>query len=251
MAGERVRPLGPLNMLVLRGGVTPVGGKVSANAPAAVLARGLAEIGVSLRTQAFQQLLDYTAEIYRWRQRVNITGFREPEQIVREGILRSLRLLSLLPEEDRIGLADVGSGAGFPGIPLKVARPDLRVTLMEASRRRASFLMHSIRLLGLDGISCRRGRVEVLGAEPGIRGAFDVVAGRALAPLPEAIPLLIPLLTPTGRLLLLQGKRRAALALPSTPPQPLHIEFMALPGTSLLPEETVAVIRRPDVSRET
>jgi 16S rRNA (guanine527-N7)-methyltransferase len=214
------------------------------------LAQGLAEIGVSLGERAIQQLLAYAAEVARWRQRVNITGFREPEQIVREGILRSLRLLPLLPEGDRIGLADVGSGAGFPGIPLKVARPDLRVTLIEASRRRASFLSHSIRLLGLEGIVCLRGRVEVLRDEPGIRGAFDVVAARALAPLPEAIALLTPLLAPSGSLLLLQGKRKELP--PSWPQQAFHgIEFRTLPGTSLLPEDTVAVIRGPDVSRET
>lgn len=227
-----------------------MGATVNGSALPALLARGLAEIGVSLGVKAIQQLLAYAAEVARWRQRVNITGFREPEQIVREGILRSLRLLPLLPEGDRIGLADVGSGAGFPGIPLKVARPDLRVTLIEASRRRESFLLHSIRLLGLDGIVCLRGRVEVLHSDPAIRGAFDVVAARALAPLPEAIALLIPLLAPSGSLLLLQGRRREPP--PSVPPQTLQpIEFRTLPGTALLPEETVAVIRRLDVSRET
>lgn len=227
-----------------------MGATVSGSALPALLARGLTEIGVSLGVKAIQQLLAYAAEVARWRQRVNITGFREPEQIVREGILRSLRLLPLLPERDRIGLADVGSGAGFPGIPLKVARPDLRVTLIEASRRRASFLLHSIRLLGLDGISCLRGRVEVLRDDPAIRGSFDVVVARALAPLPEAIALLIPLLVPMGCLLLLQGKRRGPP--PSPPPDNMqHIEFRTLPGTPLLPEDTVAVIRRLDVSRET
>ncbi len=227
-----------------------MGATVSGPALPALLARGLAEIGVSLGVKAIQQLLAYAAEVARWRERVNITGFREPEQIIREGILRSLRLLPLLPKGDRISLADVGSGAGFPGIPLKVARPDLRVTLIEASRRRASFLLHSIRLLGLDGISCLRGRVEVLRDDPAILGSFDVVAARALAPLPEAIALLIPLLAPMGYLLLLQGKRKEPPS--GAPPQTLlPIEFTTIPGTSLLPEDTVAVIKRLDVSRET
>jgi len=227
-----------------------VGAGVSGSAPPSLLARGLAEIGVSLGEKAAQQLLAYAAEVARWRQRVNITGFREPGQIVREGILRSLRLLPLLPEGDRISLADVGSGAGFPGIPLKVARPNLRVTLIEASRRRTSFLLHSIRLLELEGISCLRGRVEVLNEAPALRGAFDVVTARALAPLRDAIGLLTPLLASRGSLLLLQG--RSSEPLPSVPPQTMqHIEFMTILGTPTLPAETVAVIRRLDVSRET
>lgn len=227
-----------------------MGAAVSGPALRALLAQGLAEIGVSLGEKSTQQLLTYAAEVARWRERVNITGFKEPEQIIREGILRSLRLLSLLPEGDRISLADVGSGAGFPGIPLKVARPDLRVTLIEASRRRTSFLLHLIRLLGLEGIVCLRGRVEVLRDDPAIRGAFDAVAARALAPLPEAIALLIPLLAPSGSLLLLQGKR-----MESPPSVLLHrmhdIEFKTVPGTPLLPEDTVAVVKMLNVSRET
>ena len=227
-----------------------MGAGVSGSALRALLAQGLAEIGVSLGEKAIRQLLTHAAEVARWTQRVNITGFREPDQVVREGILRSLRLLPFLPEGDRVGLADVGSGAGFPGIPLKVARPDLRVTLIEASRRRTSFLLHSIRLLGLDGIVCLRGRVEVLRNDPTIRGAFDVVAARALAPLPEAIALLIPLLAPSGSLLLLQGKRKESP--PSVVLHRMHdIEFKTVPGTPLLPEDTVAVVKMLDVSRET
>ena len=173
----------------------------------------------------------------------------EPERVVCDGILRSLRLLPFLPEGEGITLADVGSGAGFPGVPLKIARPDLRVTLIEASRRKASFLMHAIRLLGLDAISCFSARAEALEEHPSLRGSFHVATARALAPLPRAIEPLVPLLAPRGILVIPQ----------SHPPEPPGgsprsgqlIEFKHLLATRLLPEESVAVVRSPNVSRET
>ncbi|MBI4390506.1 MAG: class I SAM-dependent methyltransferase, partial [candidate division NC10 bacterium] len=118
---------------------------MSARAPADLLVQGLRELGLGLGESAFRQLLVYADEVARWTRRVSLTGFKEPERIIRDGILRSLRLLPLLPERDRARLADVGSGAGFPGIPLKIARPGLDVTLIEASSRKASFLLHASR----------------------------------------------------------------------------------------------------------
>lgn len=222
---------------------------MSGSALAALLAQGLREIGLPLGETPIQQLLLYAMEIGRWTERVNLTGFREPERVVREGILRSLRLLPFLPEEEGVPLADVGSGAGFPGIPLKVARPGLRVTLIEASRRKATFLMHAIRLLGLDGISCLRARAEALEEQPSLRGRFRVVTARALAPLPKAIDLLVPLLAPGGILVIPQG--RVAELSGGGPPEGQLLELKHLPATTLLPEETVAVLRPRDVSRET
>lgn len=222
---------------------------MSGSALAALLAQGLREIGLPLGETPIQQLLLYAAEIGRWTERVNLTGFREPERIVREGILRSLRLLPFLPEGEGITLADVGSGAGFPGIPLKVARPGLRVTLIEASRRKVSFLMHAVRLLGLEGISCLRTRIETLEEHPPLRGSFRAVTARALAPLPKAIDLLVPLLVPQGILVIPQGDVAEMPA--GRLPRAQVLEFKHLHATSLLPEETVAILRPRDVSRET
>ena len=216
---------------------------MSTPALAALLAQGLREIALPLERASSQQLLAYAAEVARWAKRVNLTGLREPERIVRDGILRSLRLLPFLPEGEGLALADVGSGAGFPGIPLKVARPTLLITLIEASRRRASFLMHIIRLLGLDGASCLRARVEALDDHPELRGGFAVVTGRALAPLPKAIALLTPLLAPGGTLLLPQGKGGERRWRPSPAAQKSQVlEFKKVPATPLLPEETVAIL---------
>lgn len=223
---------------------------MSGRAPADLLAQGLRELGLRLGESAGRQLLAYADEVARWTRRVNLTGFKEPERIIRDGILRSLRLLPFLPERDRARLADVGSGAGFPAIPLKIARPGLDITLIEASRRKASFLLHAIRLLGLEGASCLRVRVEVLGEKSGVLGSFDVVTARALAPLPEAVALLTPLLAQGGILVIPQGKRPWPQDSP-TGPRAKAIKFIELEATSLLPREAVAILRRGNVSRET
>lgn len=223
---------------------------MSGRAPADLLVQGLRELGLRLEESATRQLLVYAEEVARWNRRVNLTGFKEPERIIREGILGSLRLLPLLPERDRARLADVGSGAGFPGIPLKIARPGLQVTLIEASRRKASFLLHAIRLLGLEGIACLRARVEGLGEQSGILGSFDAVTARALAPLPEAIALLTPLLAAGGTLVVPQGKRPRPQDVPAGL-RAKHIELVELKATPHLPAETVVVLRRANVSRET
>lgn len=223
---------------------------MSGRAPADLLVQGLRELGLRLGESACRQLLVYADEVARWTRRVSLTGFKEPERIIRDGILRSLRLLPLLPERDRARLADVGSGAGFPGIPLKIARPGLDVTLIEASRRKESFLLHAIRLLGLEGISCLRVRVEALGEQSGVLGSFDAVTARALAPLSEAVALLTPLLAHGGILVVPQGKRPWPQDLPAGL-RAKPIELIELKATSLLPQETVAILRRDDVSRET
>ncbi|MCI0370980.1 MAG: 16S rRNA (guanine(527)-N(7))-methyltransferase RsmG [candidate division NC10 bacterium] len=223
----------------------PLGAAVSGSPLEALLVQGLREIALPLGQIQTQQLLTYTSEIARWNQRVNLTGFKEPERIIREGVLRSLRLLPFLPEGSGVRLADVGSGAGFPGVPLKVAMPSLLVTLIEASRRRASFLTHVIHLLELNGISCLRGRVEALDEHPALRGGFDMVTARALAPLPEAMHLLTPLLAPGGIVLIFQGRKTERQPSP-IPPNGHLFEFRDVPATPLLPGETVAVLRAPE-----
>jgi 16S rRNA (guanine527-N7)-methyltransferase len=215
---------------------------VSGSALEALLVQGLREIAPSLGRTPTQQLLAYAGEVARWTQRVNLTGFKDPERIIREGVLRSLRLLPFLPGGSGVRLADVGSGAGFPGVPLKIARPSLLVTLIEASRRRASFLTHVIRLLELSDISCLKGRAEALSEQAGLQRSFDVVTARALAPLPEAMHLLTPLLAPGGIVLIFQGRKTEPQP-PTVPPNGHLFEFKDIPATPLLPGETVAVLR--------
>ena len=139
----------------------------------------------------------YMAEVLRWRARINLTGFRGPRAIARHGFVESLAFLRALPPGP-LRVVDIGSGAGFPGIPLRLARPDLRVTLIEARRRRHSFLAHVCRQLGLDDVECLLGRAEALGKAAMLRGAFDAAFARAVRRPEEAGALAAPLLRPAG-----------------------------------------------------
>jgi 16S rRNA (guanine527-N7)-methyltransferase len=98
-------------------------------------------------------------------------------------------------------LVDVGSGAGLPGLPIKIARPDLRVTLIEADQSKAAFLVHASAALGLEGVEVVARRAEDAGQDPALREAFDVAVARALAPLPVLVELCLPLVRVGGRLL--------------------------------------------------
>lgn len=102
-------------------------------------------------------------------------------------------------------LVDVGSGGGMPGLPLKIARPELRVTLVEADRRKAAFLVHAAARLELEGVDVVAERAETAGHDPKLREAFDVAACRALAPLPVLAELAMPFVRVGGRLLAMKG----------------------------------------------
>jgi 16S rRNA (guanine527-N7)-methyltransferase len=98
-------------------------------------------------------------------------------------------------------LVDVGSGAGLPGLPIKIARPELRVTLIEADQAKAAFLVHACAALGLDEVEVVAIRAEDAGQAPALRESFDVAVARALAPLPVLVELCLPLVRVGGRLL--------------------------------------------------
>jgi 16S rRNA (guanine527-N7)-methyltransferase len=111
----------------------------------------------------------------------------------------SLVLLEHLDEAN--GVVDVGSGGGLPGLPLKIARPSLRMTLVEADQAKAAFLVRACATLGLDDVEVLARRAEDVGQDPRYREAFDVAVARALAPMPVLIELCLPLVRVGGRLL--------------------------------------------------
>jgi 16S rRNA (guanine527-N7)-methyltransferase len=120
---------------------------------------------------------------------------RPDRALVDDGLV----LLDYLRQARR--LVDVGSGAGLPGIPIKIARPDLDVTLIESDQAKAAFLVHACAALGLERVEVVARRAEEAGHDPRLREAFDVAVARALAPLPVLVELCLPLVRVGGRLL--------------------------------------------------
>jgi 16S rRNA (guanine527-N7)-methyltransferase len=127
----------------------------------------------------------YLGELRRWDRVARLTGYRNEAERVRHLVIDSLLLLAVL-SPGASPLLDLGSGAGVPGLILKLARPGWAVTLVEANRRRANFLRQVVRELGLEGIEVAHMRAEALAAEPGRRGVFRTVTARAVGR-PEAV----------------------------------------------------------------
>jgi len=141
----------------------------------------------------------HAAELDRWNKKINLTAITDPAETAVKHFLDSLAPAQWIPAGAL--LMDIGSGGGFPGLPLKIIRPDLRVILVEATGKKVSFLTQVIRLLELDGIQALHGRAEAPEDFPGLPGACDVVIGRALAALDKFVVLAHPFLRPDGRLI--------------------------------------------------
>lgn len=156
--------------------------------------------GPQLRDEALAALEVHLAELLRWRERADLTSLADPRTIAVRHYLDSLLLAPLLPEGARI--ADLGCGAGFPGVPLAAARPDLQVQLVEARSVKTTFLHYVLTRAPLRNVHVLEGRAERLAAE---NGPVDRVVARALAQ-PEAVRrLACDWLAPGGALLLMRG----------------------------------------------
>jgi 16S rRNA (guanine527-N7)-methyltransferase len=169
------------------------------------LTRGIAKLGLTFTDAQIDDVITYLSELKRWNQKTNLVGFRTDDALVRHGILESLTVLKAFTVRPGLRLMDIGSGAGFPGIPLKIAVPDLRITLVESTRRKVSFLKQVCRLLQLRALSVLQTRAELLGQDPAHREAYDIVTARAVARLPEAVTLCSPFVKREGRIILPVG----------------------------------------------
>ena len=158
---------------------------------------GAQGLGFRLGTEQVGAFRLYLEEVLRWSERMNITALTTPAEIIQEGFLDSLACLALIPNDARRVL-DVGSGAGFPALPLAIVRDDLDFTLVEASRKKVTFLKHIARSLGLRHIRVWYGRAEAMEGELLAAEAYDVALARAVAPLPDQAALVFSFLRPGG-----------------------------------------------------
>ena len=174
---------------------------------AAALDRGLAELGLELPASARAGLLEYVALLVKWNRTYNLTAIRDPLAMVAHHLLDSLAVLPHLPARAHARLAEAGSGAGLPGIPLALARPQWRVALAESSQKKAAFLRQAAIELALDNVEVHEGRVEAW--RPAT--LFDVVISRAFAALAEFVSLCRHLVAPNGVLAAMTGAAPADL----------------------------------------
>lgn len=174
-------------------------------------------LAAPLSETELKQISIYIDMLVRWNQKLNLTAVRDPEQIVTrhfgESIFAAQTLFGPSPGAPDSQLIDVGSGAGFPGIPMKLCFPALGLKLIESNQKKATFLREIIRHLGLTNIDVFAGRAEAVQAS-----TADVVTLRAVERFEDVLPVAAKLLNPQGRLALLVGETQiptAATLLPS------------------------------------
>jgi len=161
---------------------------------------------VQLSQRMIAALATYERERIEWNSKFNLTAVRDPASIRTKHFLDSfscaLAWASLPPRR----LIDVGTGAGFPGIPLRILYPGLKLTLVESVGKKAMFCEHIVRLLGLDGVEVIKGRAEDVGCSPEHRERYDWAVARAVANLPVLSEYLLPLVRIGGRALAMKGE---------------------------------------------
>jgi 16S rRNA (guanine527-N7)-methyltransferase len=167
--------------------------------PTQQLGAGLAALGLSLPARAAEQLIGYLDLLKKWNKVYNLTAIRDTAEMVTQHLLDSLAVLPYLPQVST--LADIGSGAGLPGIPLAIARSETQVVLVEAVNKKASFLQQVKIELDLVNVSIHCGRVE----EWVVGSGFDAVISRAFSDLAQFVRLAGGLVGPAGRMYAMKG----------------------------------------------
>ena len=150
----------------------------------------------NLTGEACDKFVAYYGLLTDWNTRMNLTAITEPEEVCRKHFFDSLAALKYLPDGARV--ADVGTGAGFPAIPLLIMNPTLKLTLVDSLNKRVTFLRTALDALGLSA-ECVHARAEEFGRDPDYRGTFDATVSRAVAALPTLLELTVPLLKVGGK----------------------------------------------------
>jgi 16S rRNA (guanine527-N7)-methyltransferase len=163
------------------------------------LVQDAATLGVSLHEPDATRLLRLLDELERWNRTYNLTAIRAREDMLTHHLLDSLSINADL-RGDRV--ADVGTGAGFPGLPLALINPARHFTLIDSNGKKVRFVQHAARELGLTNVEGLQVRVEALRSQP----SFDTVVARAFAPLPELLTAIAPLCGAGTRVVAMKGK---------------------------------------------
>jgi len=169
-----------------------------------LLGQAARELGIPLSNIKLEQFDIYQQEILQWNAKTNLISEKSAKDIASRHFLDSLTALQFI-DNPRARIIDIGSGAGFPGIPLKIACPDLQLYLLESNRKKVSFLKHIIRLLNFTETVILHERAENLLKNNKWKDFFDIVISRAAFKLPEFVALGAFFLAPQGTLIALKG----------------------------------------------
>lgn len=170
-----------------------------------ILSQGLQEMGLTPPEGAVDKLCRYAQLLLAQNEVMNLTAITQPEQVARLHFLDSAAVLAHGGGLAKKSLVDVGTGAGFPGLVLKILEPSLSLTLVDSLGKRVNWLSEVCKALSLDGVRCLHARAEELALEPGFRDSFDVATSRAVASFPLLCELCLPYVKVGGRFLAMKS----------------------------------------------
>ena len=173
--------------------------------PLDLLSSGARELGVELCDAALRQLDEFARLLVDRNRSLNLTRITDPREIVINHYLDSLTCLAAASFEPGARVIDVGTGAGFPGIPIAVARPDLRIILMDSTRKKLAYVQEAAGQIGLTNVELLNARAEGAGHDPSHRESYDIVLTRALSEMRVVVELCLPLARVGGLLIAQKG----------------------------------------------
>jgi 16S rRNA (guanine527-N7)-methyltransferase len=175
---------------------------------------GARRLGIRLSAAQIERFRRFAALLREGKRSVSLTALVDPVDVAEKHFLDSLSLLPVLPDGP-LRLVDVGTGAGFPGVPLVIVRPEIEALLLEATGRKAAWVAQTLEHLGIGGATVLAARAEDAAHDPAYRGAFDVAASRAVAPLSVLCELCLPFLRPGGRFIAQKSAAGAEAEVPA------------------------------------
>ena len=175
-----------------------------------------AVLDLSLSPEQEAQFDQYARELAVWNQHTNLTAITDPDAVRLRHFLDSLTVIKAVPMTPGLRVIDVGTGAGFPGLPLRMVCPDIQMTLLEATGKKVAFLQHLIDLFKLDHVINVNARAEDAAHDYTHRAAYDVVVARAVARLPALIEYLLPFAKVGGLCVAMKGRTAQDEAADST-----------------------------------
>ncbi len=156
-------------------------------------------LGIDFSVEQLDKFYKYMELLIEWNQKINLTAIIEPEEIILKHFIDSITILKYIEKDAKI--VDVGTGAGFPGIPVSIMRPDLKITLVDSLNKRLIFLQEVIKELNLENIEIIHSRAEEFGQNKKYRESFDIATSRAVANLSTLSEYLIPLVKIGGKVI--------------------------------------------------
>ena len=180
------------------------GMKIDSSQWAKLIIEGAKSFSLDLGPEQVSQFSVHAGELIKWNSKFNLTRITDPREMALKHYLDSLAPAPWLPSSGT--LLDIGSGGGFPGIPLKIVKPSITLTLIDGSRKKINFLKHCLRVLHLERSEALQVRGEKLTVDKDSAGGYDVIISRALSSLDEFVQIALPLLAEEGTIVALKGK---------------------------------------------